>query len=79
MPFAMSTIRETLLHEIAAFRLRHGLAETRFGELAVGDGKFVARLLSGQNVGINKVDRVRAFMAQRDGQQDATSKTGAAA
>lgn len=52
-----------LLQEIDAFRARTGMAETRFGRLALNDGHFLRRLRGGGNVTVRTLDRVRAFMA----------------
>ncbi len=57
-------IRSTVLSEIEAFIAEAQIAETTFGLRAVNDGKFVARLRQGDNVGIATIERVRAFMAR---------------
>lgn len=54
--------RNALLSEINAYRARVGMAETRFGRLALNDGHFVRRLREGGNITLRTVDRVRAFM-----------------
>ena len=53
---------EQLLHEIAAFCRRRGIAESTFGRRAVNDGKFVTRLRFGGGITTHTVRRVRAFM-----------------
>lgn len=60
------TDRETLLHQINAYRERHGVSQTRFGRDALNDGHFVKRLRTGGNVTLRTVERVRAFMAKQD-------------
>jgi hypothetical protein len=55
---------EQLLSDIEAFCERHGMAETRFGELAMGDKPFVKQLREGRNVQMRTADKVRAFMAE---------------
>ena len=52
-----------LLSEITAFCSAHGLAKTRFGELAMGDKPFVTQLENGRRVWPETEHKVRAFMA----------------
>jgi hypothetical protein len=51
-----------LLLEIAAFRSRTGMDQTRFGVAAVNDGHLIPRLWSGRQPRLTTIDRVRAFM-----------------
>lgn len=55
---------EPLLKEIEAFCMAHGLAESRFGELALGDKPFVAQLRAGRDIRMSTARKVRAFMAE---------------
>lgn len=54
---------EQLLSDIEAFCATHGLAETRFGELAMGDKPFVKQLRDGRDIRVSTVHKLRAFMA----------------
>lgn len=54
---------QDILTEIEGFCERHGLAETRFGEMAMGDKPFVRQLREGRDVRMSTVEKVRAFMA----------------
>jgi hypothetical protein len=54
---------EQLLTDIETFCERHGMAETRFGELAMGDKPFVKQLREGRNVQMRTAEKVRRFMA----------------
>lgn len=55
---------DPLLKEIEAFCMAHSLAESRFGELALGDKPFVSQLRAGRDVRMSTARRVRAFMAE---------------
>jgi hypothetical protein len=55
---------EALLHDIAEFCRRAGMAESTFGRRAVNDGKLVGRLRLGGRVTTETVDRVHEFMAR---------------
>lgn len=57
------TLRATLLGEIDAFCTSRDMKPSEFGKLAVGDVSFVGRLRKGMSVGIDRVDKVRQFMA----------------
>lgn len=52
-----------LILEIQDFCRRNGMAETRFGELALNDKPFVSQLRNGRRVWPETAERVRAFMA----------------
>lgn len=52
-----------LLFEIERFRRRHGMAETRFGRLAVKDPRLVHDLRLGRQAQPPMVAKVRRFMA----------------
>lgn len=62
----MST-HQILLAEIEAFLVRHGMAPTTFGLEVCNDAKLVSDLRAGRDMKLSMVDRVRAFMADRDG------------
>ena len=51
-----------LLSEIEDFLKATGMAPTRFGILAVNDGKLVSRLRSGANMTLATVERSRSFL-----------------
>ncbi len=57
---------QSLLQEISGYCRRIGMAESTFGRLAVNDGKLVSRLRFGGRVTIETVERVRAFMTQKE-------------
>jgi hypothetical protein len=59
---SVPTIREALLADIDAFCKRWSVTRTEFGRMAAGDATFVSRLKAGSSIGINRVDKVRAFM-----------------
>lgn len=52
-----------LLLDITQFCERHGLAETTFGHLALGDKPFVKQLRAGRRVWPETEQKVRDFMA----------------
>jgi hypothetical protein len=54
---------EQLITDIEAFCERHGMAESRFGELAMGDKPFVKQVREGRSVQMRTAEKVRAFMA----------------
>lgn len=53
-----------LLTDILAFCTKHGLSETRFGELALNDKPFVSQLRDGRDMRLSTVQRVRDFMEE---------------
>ena len=53
-----------LLVEIERFGRRHGMAETRFGRLAVKDPRLVHDLRMGREAQPPMIARVRRFMAE---------------
>jgi hypothetical protein len=55
-----------MLDEVIAFRRRHDMDCSRFGEEAAGDPHFVWDLRRKRRVGTDTVARVRAFMAAAD-------------
>lgn len=65
---AMQTIdhldaaRRSLLADIIAFAAERKITETTFGRLAVNDGKFVARLRSGDNMTTGLMSRAHDFI-----------------
>jgi len=58
------TIHDTLISEIEAFLVKHGMAPSRFGALAIGDARLVADLQTGRDPKASTVDRVRRFMSE---------------
>ncbi len=57
----MDPLKESLLRDIEAFCVKHGMSASKFGQLAVKDHKLYARLRGG-GVTTTTVARVRAFM-----------------
>lgn len=56
----------TLSQQIDAFTARHGMSDTALGLAAVNDGKIVPRIRAGKNITLRTVQRLVAFMEQRD-------------
>lgn len=69
----MST-REKILSEIEAYLRRTGLNQSDFGELAMGNRSFVARLRKGTNVGIGSIERAQRWMDEHPHGQIAPRK-----
>src|SRR5438874_3647450 len=65
----MSAMNEMLLHEIAEFCRKTGLAESTFGRRAVNDGKLASRLRNGGRITTDTLERIRAFMARNGGRE----------
>lgn len=53
---------DNLLDEISKFCAAHGMAETRFGELALNDKPFVSQLKGGRRVWPETAKKVRDFI-----------------
>lgn len=53
---------EELISEITAFRTAHSLSEWQFGELALGDRKFIRQLVDGREPRRATISKVREFM-----------------
>jgi len=51
-----------LLTDIQAFCVRHKMAKTRFGELALGDKPFVTQLEGGRRTWPDTEEKIRNFM-----------------
>jgi hypothetical protein len=51
-----------LLAEIETFIAAHGLAETTFGQKALGDKHFVKQLRAGRDIRLSTAGRVKTFM-----------------
>lgn len=60
----------TLLTDIHRFCEAHGLAPTRFGELALNDKPFVAQLENGRRLWPETEAKVRSFMATYPAQSE---------
>lgn len=56
------TFHDAFLAEVEAFLLRHGMAASRLGSLAVSDHRFVANLRQGRSPRLSTADTVRAWM-----------------
>lgn len=57
-------MRNTLLSDIEIFRRETGMAEYRFGFLAVKNGRLIERLRDGRRIWPDTEAKVRAFMRQ---------------
>ena len=53
--------REELIQELDTFLARHGLADTRFGILSVGDGHLMRRIRDGKTIRRSTVLKIRKF------------------
>lgn len=62
--FAVMDTQKQLLAEIECFLKDRKMTETRFGLLAVNDGKFVGRLRAGSNMMLATIDKVRGYLAR---------------
>lgn len=58
----LDAARRSLLSDIATFVADRKITETTFGRLAVNDGKFVARLRSGENMTTGLIARAHDFI-----------------
>lgn len=56
---------DTLLNQIAAYRLKTGLGRTQFGLIVANDGHFIKRLEGGRLPRLPTIDRVRYFMSRK--------------
>lgn len=56
---------DTLLNEIARYRLATKIGRTQFGLTFAGDGHFIARLEKGREPRRRTVERIRRQMARR--------------
>lgn len=52
----------SLLCEIETFIAAHGLAESTFGQKALGDKHFVRQLREGRDIRLSTVGKVKNFM-----------------
>lgn len=48
--------------EIDAFRTRHGIAESSFGKIAVGDPSFMLELRNGRVPSLRTIARIQKFI-----------------
>ena len=60
--WAKERAKPVLLREIQTFLRRSGMAESRFGMLAMCDPSFVASLRKGRQPGPTTLERCRAFI-----------------
>lgn len=63
---------DDLLARIDAFLDRHGMAESRFGRDATGEGDLVSSIRKGRSPTLKMLHRITAFMAECDAVADAT-------
>jgi hypothetical protein len=65
-PLVVPTLAEVLA-SIEEFLLRHDMAPTRFGRLAMGDGALVGMLREGRrDPSLGNIRKICAFMAEHD-------------
>jgi hypothetical protein len=66
IPYTVSPmqIREQILTRIGTFLAKQGLGRSLFGELAVGDRRFVRELEKGVPVTLGRIELAEAFMAR---------------
>jgi hypothetical protein len=55
-----------LLERIRAFLERHKMAPTRFGREATGEPQLITSIEAGRSPSLKVVQRIAAFMAERD-------------
>lgn len=60
---ALLPTRAALLGEIDAFCRKHNMSATRFGTLFSGDTTLLMRIRGGSSIGIDRLDKLRDFMA----------------
>lgn len=66
----MQVITETqLLEQIKTFLDRHQMAPTTFGRLAASEASFIASIEAGRSPSLKVVNRVVAFMKDKDREQ----------
>lgn len=63
----MSDTRTSLLAEVEAYILRAKISATRFGILAINDGKLVKRLRERANLTLKTVERIQEFIEKPTG------------
>ncbi len=54
---------ETVIHDIEAYCLKAGMAETTFGKKAVNDGKLLTRLRHGRSISLDTYNRIVAVLS----------------
>lgn len=52
---------EELVEQLDSFLWKHGLSDTKFGQLSVGDGHLVKRIRDGKTIRRSTVLKVRKF------------------
>lgn len=62
-----------LLDRIRAFLDRHEMAPTRFGREATGEPQLISSIEAGRSPSLKVVQRIAAFMAERDAAQVAAA------
>lgn len=61
----MGDIHTELLAEIEAFLATHQIAPSKFGRLAVNDGKIVSRIRARKDIRVVTINRIRDFLQSR--------------
>ena len=72
----MPSTRVQILGEISGFLAEFQIGKSSFGTEAAGDGNLVRRLKRGEGITIDKLDRIRGYMAGKRAEQ-AARETGA--
>lgn len=60
------SVRTHIIEKINAFRARHGIGRSAFGQMAVGDRKFLRDLEAGKPITLGRIEEAEAFMGQHD-------------
>lgn len=58
----MTTEPLPIYHEVLEHIERTGISNTRFGQLATGDGSLVNKLAKRANMEISTLDKIRAYL-----------------
>jgi hypothetical protein len=62
---------DSIIREIQTYCRQHGIAESTFGRLAVGNSKLMVRLRSGKGITLKTLQRIREFMLDPQRQEPA--------
>ncbi len=64
------TIRDQFLYDIERFLKRTGIKPAPFGTMVLNDRSFVINLRAGKDVRTRTIEKVRAFMAEYEANQN---------
>ena len=70
--------KEEILASVAAFRARHGMAETRFGRDATGEPQLIKSIEDGRSPSHDVLLRMQEFMRRKDAELEAEEAAAAA-